>query len=141
MNDDAMQIYIEKRLDHWAEWVLKGNWGCQGYPTKNILYDWIKMGCVLSSTKGKKAKGQLPLLPCDEEAEEIEHCIMEMHKQNPKIALALRLKYLSQGTTHQKSKSIHSSGTQFKAHVNMARQWLAGWFSARPSHSVKLLRT
>lgn len=123
--DEEMQIYIDKRLDHWAEWVLKGNWGNRGYPSKNVLYEWIKMGCVIS-----KAKGRQPL-PCDEEAEEVERCVIEMAKQRPKIALALRTEYLIRGTMKQKSKCIHSSLAQFKVDLQMAKQWLAGWFSAR----------
>ena len=118
-------VYLEKRLDHWAEWILKGNQHGQGYPSKSILYDWMKMGGVVVQAQNK------PPLPCDEDAEEIEYCVIAMYKQNPRIATALRLKYLSRSTTHQKARDLHSSDTQFKAYVQMAKQWLAGWLSAR----------
>ena len=130
MNDDKMQIYIDKRLDHWAEWVLKGNWSGQGYPIKSILYDFMNLGCVLP-----KAKGRLPL-PYDEDAEEMERCVMQMAKQKPKIAFSLRIQYLTQGTIQQKSKYTHSSLSKFKMDVQMAKQWLTGWFSANFAKSI-----
>ena len=126
MNEEIdTSAYLEKRLDHWAQWVLKGNQNGQGYPSKSSLYDWMKMGGVVVQAQSK------PPLPCDDDAEEIERCVMEMAKQRPRIALALRMQYLTSGTIQQKSKTTHLSSAQFKINLQMAKQWLAGWFSAR----------
>ena len=132
MNEEMdASAYLEKRLDHWAQWVLKGTRNNQGYPSKSILYDWMKRGGVVIQAQNK------PPLPCDDDAEEIEYCVMQMARQRPRIALALRIQYLTQGTIRQKAKTTHLSFAQFKMDVQMAKQWLTGWFSAHFVRRIK----
>ena len=108
-----MKSYLEERLDHWARWMLKGQWGGLGYPTQSILYDWLKRGCVgIKMPRSRR-------VPYNEAAEEIEAYVVELSRQEPKPALALCIYYLSRGTIEHKAKEMRTSLAQFKIYLNM----------------------
>ena len=121
--DDFME-YVEKRLDQWVRWFSHGNSYGIGYSSHSIEYTLMTVGILVKSTAPKP-------LPCDEDAEEIEALVVEMAKQNNKMAAALRIHYFDKKKSRARSDEIEVSATQFKLYVNMARQWLAGRLSAR----------
>lgn len=121
-NEDFM-AYVENRLEHWASWFNSGNKYGLGFNSETIGYILMTLGVIIKPTGGKPSS-------VDEDAEEIEALVTEMAKQNNKIAAALRLHYFDRKKSRDRADAIHMSATQFKHHVKMAKQWLAGRLSA-----------
>lgn len=130
MNKEFIK-YVEQRLDEWATWYSSGNSYGLGFPRRSIEHILMTEGIVPTSTKPQ-------LLPCNEDAEEIEALVVEMGKQNNKMAYILRHHYFEPGALRAKAvcfSEIHSkvSYNKFKVYVDMAKQWLAGRLSASQS--------
>lgn len=124
ISDSSMQDYVHYRLDQWADWYLRGNQYGLGYPKKNIMARLIDEGGIL-------IKGTSHHSPSTNvQAEEIEMIVKSLAKQSQKLAEALRVQYFEQGTVPFKAKRMGLSYTQFKVHVDMAKQWVAGRLSA-----------
>ena len=120
---DNFMNYIERRLEHWAEWHSTGNYYGVGFHSETIEYVLMTVGIMVKSTGIKP-------LPCDEDAEEIEMLISEMSVQNNELANALRIQYLYNGSTRTKSKEFRIPRPHLTRLTDMARQWLAGRLSA-----------
>lgn len=127
MNEKYIK-YVEQRLDDWAAWFSSGNSYGLGYPRRTIEHVLMTEGIVSKTTKPQP-------LPCNEEAEEIEALVVEMEKQNNKMAYILRHHYFEPGALRAKAHSYSKqhaevSYRKFKEYVDMAKQWLAGRLSA-----------
>ncbi len=116
--------YIEYRLQEWANWFDKGNFYGIGFSTSTIEYRLMTEG-IVSNQPGYKT------LHCNDEAEEIENLISEMHKQNFKMSLALRHHYFGYNKSHDRRSALPFSRTQLQTYLGMGRQWLAGRLSAK----------
>jgi hypothetical protein len=116
-------MYVEERLQQWAEWYSRGNWYGLGYPSCSIEYRLMKEGVIVKTTGPKP-------FPSHEEAEEIELLVNEIAKQNEKIALALRCQYFGHRRSRERAKLLGVSYAQFRVYVDLGRQWLAGRLSA-----------
>jgi hypothetical protein len=125
MNSESIQ-YVEDRLNEWAAWVSHGNWYGLGYSPCSVLYRLMTEGILTKTTAPK-------MLPCNENAEEIEALIYEMWKQDQALAEALRINYLTQGSLRYKAKKFSINRDRLAYHLDMARQWLAGRLSASDS--------
>ncbi|MEO8964505.1 MAG: hypothetical protein ABI370_07530 [Gammaproteobacteria bacterium] len=121
IEEDFMN-YVEKRLDHWAQWYSTGNYYGLGFHSETIEYVLMTVGVLIKSTSIKPT-------PCDEEAEEIEALIIEMAKHNIKMAMALKIQYLSKRKARDRSAELNVCATKFRIYVDMAKQWLAGRLS------------
>ena len=122
----SMQKRVEKRLAEWADWMVRNSINL-GYPTQSILYQWLKQGCVTI----QRTKSTEKPISFNDSVDEMERCIVELSKQEPKLALALRLEYLTELPIIKKSRKIHISYAQFTIYLRMAKQWLAGRLSRR----------
>ncbi len=118
--DDKIKMYLEERLNRWAEWYSRNIDNGLGYPSCSLEYRLLKQGTLISSPFSSKP------LPSHEEAEETEKWVKEMFKQNKLMASALRCQYFIYGGLRVKAKKLSISHTQFKYYVDMAHQWLAG---------------
>jgi hypothetical protein len=126
--DDKFIEYVDQRLDQWATWYSSGNSYGLGYPQRSMEHVLMTEGVVSKAATPK-------YLPCNEEAEEIEALVVEMAKQNKKMAFILRYYYFEPGALRAKAENFsadHSSISwkKFKDYVDMARQWMAGRLSA-----------
>lgn len=119
-----MLKYVEKRLIEWAEWLTSGNAFGLGYSSCSIEYRLMTEGFILPYT------GIKPIVT-NESAEEMEALVIEMAKQSPTMAKALRGYYFMCGSLRQKAKRLNISHTQLKYTIDMAHQWLAGRLSGR----------
>jgi hypothetical protein len=117
-------LYVEKRLEHWAQWFNSGHHHGLGFHSETIEYILMTVGVMIKST------GTRPL-PMDEEAEEIEALVTEMAKYNSKMAAALRIHYFDRKKSRDRADAIQIAASQFKNYVSMAKQWLAGRLSAK----------
>jgi len=122
-NEDAMIQYIDYRLKEWANWFGRGNFYGIGYPPCSTEYR-LMTGIISERQCG------IRVMPCNEDAEEIEKLIHEMSKQNNKMAFALRIHYLDGGKWQMHKSEIGIGETKFRVYVHMGRQWLAGRLSA-----------
>jgi hypothetical protein len=117
-------IYLEDRLRQWANWFLRhGDMGL-GYPHRSVeglLMD--SGGVVIRSTVAYDASPNAAV-------DETERLLRQMASQNKKIATALFEYYIGVGTLKQRAKRLGLSRTQFKVHVDMAKEWLAGRLSS-----------
>lgn len=117
--------YIENRLQEWADWYIRGNNHGIGFPPESFI-TMLEKGITIK----KKKSFNLPILPSNESAEEMEKFVVEMSRQNQQMANALRKYYFGREPTIQlKAKAFGVSGAQFKILLGMARQWLAGRLS------------
>lgn len=122
MNYD-INDYVESRLEEWAEWYLKhGDFGL-GYPWRSIEGRMIDNGGII-------IRGIAPEVLCNTEAEEIEHMVQELYRQDEFLARVLREQYFGKGTAKNKSARLKTSYENFKIHLKMAKHWLAGRLSA-----------
>lgn len=122
MTEDRILARLYLRLEAWAEWCTRGGlWGC--YPSQSLEYRLFK-GLERSAHPG------LPLCPEHPEAEEIEGWVVDLHRQNPDLAQALRVQYFHAGSTRNKAQCLRISHTQFQLRLKMAEHWLAGRLSA-----------
>lgn len=121
--EEDFMMYVEKRLEHWATWFNSSHYYGLGFHSETIEYILMTVGVLIKSTCPKP-------LPVDEDAEEIERLVTKMAKHNDKMAAALRLHYFDRKKSRDRVDAIHMSSTQFKHHVKMAKQWLAGRLSA-----------
>ncbi len=115
--------YVERRLDHWADWFKSSNHYGLGFHSEKIEYILMTVGMMIKSTDVKP-------LPSDEEAEEIELLVREMACHNSKMADALRIHYFDRKKSRDRANAIQMASTPFKNYVKMAKQWLAGRLSA-----------
>lgn len=115
---------VEKRLIEWAEWLISGNAYGLGYSSCSIEYRLMTEGFIIPYT------GVKPMVT-NESAEEMEALVVEMAKQSPAMAKALRGYYFMCGSLRQKAKRLNISHTQLKYTIDMAHQWLAGRLSGR----------
>lgn len=123
-----MIIYLENRLNQWAEWYSKNDLQALGYPTRAREHHALSIGNIHQGSKP---------LPYNEEAEEIELFVRELANQKPIIASALRYYYFEPGSLRMKASKLHLSHTQFKHYIDMAHYWLAGRIS-RKSFATKI---
>src|SRR5579862_7677339 len=117
MNENFM-AYVEKRLEHWAQWFHSNHHYGLGFHSETIEYVMMTVGVLIKSTGVKP-------LPVDEDAEEIEALVVEMAEQNSKMATALRIHYFDRKKSRDRADAIQMSSTQFKNNVKMAKQWSA----------------
>lgn len=122
-NEDKMMQYIDYRLKEWANWFGRGNFYGIGYPPYSTEYK-LMMGIISEKQHGVR------VMPCNEDAEEMEKLIYEMSKQNNKMAIALRIHYLDRDKLQMQKREIGIGETKFRVYIQMARQWLAGRLSA-----------
>jgi len=128
-NDEInyFDAYLESRLDEWAEWLKTGNQFGLGYP-KNSSFTLIQEGRVINQNKRNCYH---KTVESHEQAEEIEKMMAEMSQYKPIMASCLRNYYLDQLSLRSSAKRLNISHTQFKAYVQMGKQWLAGRFNGK----------
>jgi hypothetical protein len=132
MNEEFIK-YVDQRLEQWAKWYSSGNSYGLGYPRRSIEHVMMTEGIIAKTGKSN-------ILPCNEEAEEIEAFVLEMESQNKKMAAILRYHYFEPGALRIQAENYSAeyspiSYNTFKDNVDMARQWFAGRLSA--SHQNK----
>ena len=116
--------YLEHRLEEWADWVVRIDTNCMGYPRKTLEARLRDEGGVLISGTGFYCP------PGNERAEEIERFVGDLYQQNKLLAIALRVYYLDEKSTlGHKAKKAGVSLAQYKIYLNMAKMWLAGRLS------------
>ena len=116
-----MLARLQARLEAWAEWCTRGGiWG--RYPRQSLEYRLFK-------GFGHPAHPGPPFCPSHPEAEEIEAWVVELHRQNPPLAQALRVQYFQAGSSRSKGQCLGISHTQFQLRLKMAEHWLAGRLS------------
>ncbi len=117
--------YVENRLKHWAEWSLRNAHKGLGYKSRSLQSN-LGLGSAIhsSSTFGTKYPS------FNDNADEIEKIVSELARQNFRLAAALRENYFGIGTIKTKAERVNSSSSQFKVHVEMAKYWIIGWFTA-----------
>lgn len=121
MTNDFM-IYLEYRLDQWAQWYSVYAYGL-GYPPCSNEYHFMTVGILVPSSKVPDTGYT------NYEAEEIEDLVKQMAQFNSVMAEALRCHYFVSGALRSKCKRLHMSHTHFKHCVDMAHHWLAGRLS------------
>lgn len=113
--------YLERRLEHWAEWCLKQSDHGLGYP-KRSLEARMQEGYGFFE-KTYKRNGHIPVNPA---AEEVESSISELAQYQATLAKVLRLEYTQKGTQASKAHIMQTSVSHFKHLLNLAKAWLAG---------------
>ena len=121
---DKLDMYIERRLEEWAEWYSSDTNGL-GYAKRNIIARLKDDGGLVSRSTGSKS------FMVNEEAEEIEKLYLYMYKQNEKRAEALRIHYHYPYEHESKAIQHGYSKTQYYHYLNIALAWLKGYFIAR----------
>lgn len=117
----SINDYVNYRLDQWADWYLRNGGFGLGYPKKSVEGKLIDNGGVLIKST--------PYLACNASAEEIEHLVVELTKQNERLAQVLREQYFGLGTMPRKAKRLGFSYAYFRTQLDMAKQWMAGRLS------------
>lgn len=125
ISESSIDDYVNYRLEQWVDWYLRGNQYGLGYPKKSIAARLMEEGGVLINSTANYSP------PTHAAAEEVEMMVKDLAKQNPKIALALRVQYFNVGTAQSKARQAGLSYSQFKVHLDMAKQWIAGRLSAK----------
>ncbi len=115
--------YLEKRLEEWATWFIRGHANGLGFSERSIEFRLITEGIITKSTAPQT-------VPIHEEAEEIEALVSEMNDYHKPMADALRIQYFSQEGFKERAMQLGISYPLFQNHVKLARYWLAGRLSA-----------
>lgn len=114
----ALLSYIHERLLKWAEWFMQDAPMGVGYPPCGIEHRLRTEGHFVREYQGLKPS------PVNDEAQEIENLIKDMHFQNFQLAEVIRANYLSDDKIHIKARQAGLSQSQFSAHLTTARWWL-----------------
>lgn len=119
-----INAYVEYRLDSWATWYTQHSDLGLGYPKQSIearlLYG---DGILVNHQYGRHE------VMCNDDAEEIEKMVLELNKQNERLAKVLREQYFGQGTAKRKAERLKMSYESFKMQLDLAKQWLTGRLS------------
>lgn len=115
-----VEIYLEQRLNTWADWYSHGNNYRLSYPPVSMTY----YACY--QQPAVKKRNQSNILPSNQDAEEIDDMVREMVKCCPILADVLRCQYFTIGTLRQKAEKMQLSHTQFRNYIEMSKAWLAG---------------
>lgn len=127
-NDEKTLNYVEYRLQQWADWYTRGNLYGIGYPSTSTEYRLMTEGNIVRNP------GAI-LAPTHDGAEEMEILVKKMSEQNRVMALVLRCHYFTHDSLRLKANylkkyDIHISHNHFKQYVDMAKQWIIGYFSS-----------
>jgi len=120
INENPMDVYLERRLQEWAEWLKTGNSLNIGYQRQSSIAMFHE-GKTINSA-GKPTRG----VETHEEAEEMEKMIAQMSRYKPIMADCLRNYYLNQLSLRNGSKRLGISHVEYRINVHMAKQWLCG---------------
>jgi hypothetical protein len=127
---DTVLQTVMGRLEEWAEWYSRGQLYGLGYPSSSLAYRALMEG---GSTRSPGLRG----LPAHPPAEEIERWVCEMGQQNPLMAGVLRCHYFHCRSLRKGAQRLEISHMQFKLHLEMAHQWLAGRFSLQKGQNKR----
>jgi len=116
----ALLQHVERCLDQWAAWVIKGeDWGL-GYPRQSLE-------ARLKAGGGKLIRtGRQHYLSDPPAVLEIDRHIVALKQFEPLLASALYCEYLIVGTQVQRARRAGMPTTQFRLRVDRAKHWLAG---------------
>jgi len=121
-NENVIDIYLESRLQEWAEWLRTGNFLNIGYQRQSSIAMFAE-GKSINQTRKSKMTVDVNL-----QAEEIEKMISEMAQYKSIMADCLRYHYLHQQSLRKSAKKLGILHMQYKLHVQMAKQWLGFCF-------------
>ena len=116
-------LYVENRLEEWAEWFSGGNWYGLGFSNCSIVHRLMTEGVIVKAERAVN-------ISSNKSAEEMENLIQEMWKQNEDLANALRINYLTKGSIRFKAIKFSCDRRELASFLNMARYWLAGRLTA-----------
>lgn len=122
-NENVIDTYLESRLQEWAEWLRTGNFLNIGYQRQSSIAMFSEGKSIDKTRKSKTT------VDVNAQAEEIEKMISEMAQYRPTMADCLRYHYLNQQSLRNSAKKLGISHTQYKLHVQMAKEWLVGRMS------------
>lgn len=117
--------YVEKRLNQWADWCLRGNDYGLGFPKKTMEAKLKDGGGIWVKVTGEKP------LPSNPQAEHIESLIKELAQLRKYLALVVSMQYLTQGIPKQKAKKIELSYSRYYTYLALAKHWLDGRLRAK----------
>lgn len=122
LSENPVDIYLENRLQEWAEWLKSGNFLNIGYPRQSIS------ALVMEGKSVSKKDNFRKTVETNESAEEIEKFVVEMARYKPLMAKSLRMHYFDQLSFRRSAKKLNISYMQYNLYIQMAKQWLLGRF-------------
>ena len=111
--------YTERRLQQWAEWYGRCNFGL-GYPPRSVEGRLRDEGGVLSKGYGLK------LPPSNPDAEEVEAILVELNSRSTQQANAVKFDYLLEGPLTVKAKKMGISRSQYIIYRDLGLTWIDG---------------
>lgn len=113
------RLYIEMRLDDWANWVIRIENGAEGWPKVSLLAILLEIGAVIRApVKGSPFAYN--------RAEEVDCWVRRMGKEKPRHEAVIRSYYLRR---HEPLKilirQLNLSRTTFYDYLAEAKTWLA----------------
>jgi hypothetical protein len=115
-----IDIYIDMRLKKWGAWCERIMTGSIGYPSSSAF---TKIG----EARNFKAVSVDLINSDDEELEETEEAVKQLHKHKKKLADIIRINYVSGGKLKEKCLKCNISYDSFKKNLAIARAFMAGF--------------
>jgi hypothetical protein len=111
-------IYFEKRLDHWARWVININHGWVGYPSESSITSFHKNELDHNRIKTSSIPFYDPL------AEEVNVGINKMRTVNPLYTDAVYSCYTTRKPPKELAEERGISARTFRERLFNAKCWL-----------------
>ncbi len=113
-----LDVELERRLNEWARWFLQGCGYKVGYPRISSTF-WA---CYqIAKTRGRGNSQPLPSFP---PAEEVDDWVRELTKWRPRLAEALRCQYFTLGPARDKAQRLGICRAQYQIDLEVSKGWL-----------------
>lgn len=115
---------IKQRLDNWAMWRARRDGHGLGFPSKNILANWV----ASPEQRSKQRESVIPVLHL--EAEETDKAVQSLKTSKPHLHQTLELIYLRDLGVQATARRIGRAPSTVHAHLDAADRAIDEWLTA-----------
>lgn len=120
----AIDMYLDRRLREWANWIVDIKMGNLGYPKESLISKVMLLGMIVRSGTSKP-----PI--SNPRAEHVGYWLARMGQTYPHYYEAVALCYLNPNIPSRfLAKELNISKSNFNERVKDGKIWLSGWLDA-----------
>lgn len=116
----TQKINIEKRLERWGRWCVKGGLGLSGYASNTNIERYKNNGGLVAVASGPKTE------PVDEQSILIEKIVGRLRNNRHDLAEVLVCRYVQQDSFTVIANSLRVSERTAKDYLARGKMWVEG---------------
>lgn len=114
--------HIQRRLDNWAIWTMRGASGGLGYATRSVL---------ASEVWSRGSYNGIPIPVFEDEAAETDQAVLALKFSKSHLFVTLECIYLKDMGIRATAQRMQRAESTIKAHLEQADHAIAAWLDAR----------